>query len=238
MIRYFFKEFKRPLKKTRAAYWHDMTSMNKTSKGGKPRIIFGARIFPPERRGWTFSQKKIGILEKEGRIRIRCGFCKHVHNKGKWEGCPECGNNAPRVDYLIPAKDDEPIDSNWTDVPGYASKWGFETENAENVLKRVILSTTSENDIVMDFFAGSGTTGAVAQKLKRKWICIEKGEQCYSVIIPRLKRVLYYDPSGVSSDNDVSQIYHKGRAGGFFKYITLESYEEVLEKPRLKIKSI
>ncbi|WP_300691876.1 MULTISPECIES: site-specific DNA-methyltransferase [Helicobacter] len=75
--------------------------------------------------------------------------------------------------------------------------------------------------IVLDFFAGSGTTLAVAQKLGRKWLGIEMGEHFYSVIIPRLKKVIAGFQSGISKECD-----YKG--GGAFRYYELESYEEAL----------
>jgi adenine specific DNA methylase Mod len=80
----------------------------------------------------------------------------------------------------------------------------------------------------MDFFSGSGTTIAVAHKLKRKWIGIEMGEHFYSVILPRMKRVLAHDKSGISKEKDVKEKYNEKNAGGFFKYYELEQYEETL----------
>jgi DNA modification methylase len=74
----------------------------------------------------------------------------------------------------------------------------------------------------MDFFLGSGTTTAVAHKLKRKWIGIEMGEHFYSVVLPRMKKVLFYDKSGISKEVKEYQ------GGGFFKYYELEQYEETL----------
>jgi len=68
----------------------------------------------------------------------------------------------------------------------------------------------------MDFFLGSGTTTAVAQKLRRKWIGIEMGDHFWTVIIPRMKKVLFYDKSGISKDKDVKKIYNENQAGGFF----------------------
>ncbi|WP_416825055.1 site-specific DNA-methyltransferase, partial [Helicobacter ganmani] len=75
--------------------------------------------------------------------------------------------------------------------------------------------------IVLDFFAGSGTTLAVAQKLGRKWLGVEMGEHFYNVIIPRLKKVIAGFQSGISKECD-----YKG--GGAFRYYELESYEEAL----------
>lgn len=224
---YFFTGFKKRLAKVKQPSWHDMTSMNRSMFGGKPKIIFGAEIDPPEGRGWTFSQSRILELEKEKRLRIRCSACKFVHMEGKWTGCPKCGQNKPRVDYLLKPRNVEPVDSNWTDIPGYSSSWGFQTENSERLLERVVSSTTNPGDLVLDFFGGSGTTAAVAHKLKRKWICVEMGDHLFSVILPRMKKVLFYDPTGISKE--YQQIYNENQSGGFFKYYRLETYEQTLQ---------
>ncbi|MGC8771837.1 MAG: DNA methyltransferase, partial [Brevinematia bacterium] len=97
------------------------------------------------------------------------------------------------------------------------------------LLKRVIESTSNEGDLVLDFFLGSGTTTAVAHKLKRKWIGIEMGKHFYDVVLPRMKKVLAYDESGISKEEDVKEKYNQNNAGGFFKYHTLEQYEDALE---------
>ncbi|MGC9110233.1 MAG: DNA methyltransferase, partial [Caldimicrobium sp.] len=121
------------------------------------------------------------------------------------------------------------LDNNWLDIHGYSSTWGFKTENSEILLKRVIESTSNEGDIILDFFLGSGTTTAVAHKLRRKWVGIEMGEHFYTVILPRMKKVLAYDKSGISKEKDVKEKYNEKTAGGFFKYHTLEQYEDALE---------
>ncbi|STO96882.1 site-specific DNA-methyltransferase [Helicobacter canis] len=77
--------------------------------------------------------------------------------------------------------------------------------------------------IVLDFFAGSGTSVATAQKLGRKWLGIEMGEHFYKVIIPRLKKVIAGFQSGISKECD-----YKG--SGAFRYYELESYEEALKE--------
>jgi len=95
-------------------------------------------------------------------------------------------------------------------------------------LRRVIESTSNEGDLVFDFFLGSGTTTAVAHKLGRRWIGVEMGEHFYSIILPRMKKVLFYDKSGISKEKDVQEKYNKENAGGFFKYCELEQFEDVL----------
>ncbi|RVY32941.1 site-specific DNA-methyltransferase [Helicobacter pylori] len=95
------------------------------------------------------------------------------------------------------------------------------TQKPEKLLERIIQASSNENSIVLDFFAGSGTTCAVAHKLKRKYIGIEMGEHFDSVILPRLKKVIGGFKSGVLKEFD---------GGGVVKVYELESYEEILRK--------
>ncbi|WP_079356658.1 site-specific DNA-methyltransferase [Helicobacter pylori] len=94
-------------------------------------------------------------------------------------------------------------------------------QKPEALLKRIIEISTQENDLVLDFFAGSGTTCAVAHKLKRKYIGIEMGEHFDSVILPRLKKVIGGFKSGAAKEFN---------GGGVVKVYALESYEEILRK--------
>ncbi len=95
------------------------------------------------------------------------------------------------------------------------------TQKPEKLLERIIKASSNENSIVCDFFAGSGTTCAVAHKLKRKYIGIEMGEHFERVILPRLKKVIGGFKSGAL----------KGfNGGGAIKVYELESYEEILRK--------
>jgi len=60
------------------------------------------------------------------------------------------------------------------------------------------------------------------------------GEHFYSVVLPRMKKVLTYDKSGISNEKDVKDKYNKNRAGGFFKYQCLEQYEDALDNIEFK----
>ncbi|GAA7189638.1 hypothetical protein HpCK14_09740 [Helicobacter pylori] len=95
------------------------------------------------------------------------------------------------------------------------------TQKPEKLLERIIQASSDENSIVLDFFAGSGTTCAVAHKLKRKYIGIEMGEHFDSVILPRLKKVIGGFKSGAAKEFN---------GGGVIKVYALESYEEILRK--------
>ena len=75
-----------------------------------------------------------------------------------------------------------PLDSIWTDVPGFGvataspELLGYPTQKPEALLERIIQASSNEHDIVADFFCGSGTTAAVAEKLGRKWIVSDLGK--------------------------------------------------------------
>lgn len=85
----------------------------------------------------------------------------------------------------------------------------------EGLIKRCLDLATKPGDIVLDSFAGSGTTGAVAHKMGRRWIMVELGEHCHSHVIPRLKKVIDgEDPAGVTA-----AMSWKG--GGGFRYYRL-----------------
>lgn len=75
----------------------------------------------------------------------------------------------------------------------------FETPKPEKLIARVLEVATKTGDIVLDSFAGSGTTGAVAHKMGRRWIMVELGDHATTHVVPRLKKVIDgEDPSGVT----------------------------------------
>ncbi|MBU3636593.1 site-specific DNA-methyltransferase [Polynucleobacter sp. es-MAR-4] len=108
----------------------------------------------------------------------------------------------------------------WLDIPyqGIANEGNVvfpKGKKPEKLLHRVIEIATEKGDIVLDSFAGSGTTGAVAHKMGRKWVMLELGEQCHTHVIPRLKAIIDGDDhSGVSK-----ALNWKG--GGGFRYYKL-----------------
>ncbi|NPT44885.1 site-specific DNA-methyltransferase [Paraburkholderia sp. 1N] len=91
----------------------------------------------------------------------------------------------------------------------------FDTPKPERLLKRILEIATDPNDLVLDSFAGSGTTGAVAQKMGRRWIMVELGEHCHTHVIPRLTKVVDGEDSGGVTDS----VGWKG--GGGFRYYRL-----------------
>lgn len=85
----------------------------------------------------------------------------------------------------------------------------------ESLIRKVLELATNPGDIVLDSFAGSGTTGAVAQKMGRRWIMVELGEHCHTHIIPRLQKVIDgADQGGISKAVN-------WQGGGGFRYYKL-----------------
>jgi adenine-specific DNA-methyltransferase len=72
----------------------------------------------------------------------------------------------------------------------------FDTPKPERLLQRVLQISTNPGDWVLDSFAGSGTTGAVAHKMGRRWIMVELGKHCETHIHPRLRKIIDNDDSG------------------------------------------
>jgi len=101
------------------------------------------------------------------------------------------------------------------------------TQKPEQLLKRIIETTTTERNIILDFFLGTATSVAVAHKLNRKWIGVEIGNYFDTDCLYRMKHVLAgntkREPCGISKDIN-------WQGGGFFKYYELEQYEDTLRK--------
>ncbi|HEF9766925.1 TPA: site-specific DNA-methyltransferase [Campylobacter coli] len=74
----------------------------------------------------------------------------------------------------------------------------FKGQKPEELLQRIIESSTQENDLVLDFFAGSGTTLAVAHKMKRRYIGIEQMDYIQNITKERLKKVIEGEQGGIS----------------------------------------
>ncbi|WP_274595651.1 site-specific DNA-methyltransferase [Helicobacter pylori] len=175
-------------------------------------------IYPPHGRSWVYSQEKLQELIADNRIFF-----------------PTSGSGVPRYKrFLNEVKQGVTPMSLWTyQEVGHTQdamreikelfegQALFDTPKPEALISRILEISTKENDLVLDFFAGSGTTCAVAHKLKRKYIGIEMGEHFESVILPRLKKVVSGFKSGAAKEFN---------GGGVVKVYALESYEEILRK--------
>lgn len=100
----------------------------------------------------------------------------------------------------------------------------FATPKPERLLERIIHISTDLGDIVLDSFAGSGTTGAVAHKMGRRWIMVELGDHAVTHIVPRLKKVIDGEDLG-----GITEAFGWKGGGGFRFYRLAPS---LLEKDR------
>lgn len=95
----------------------------------------------------------------------------------------------PKDDDVIYRFEGAMIDDVWTDCPAVfrllSEKTGYSTQKPESLLERIIKSSTNEGDLVCDFFGGSGTTAAVAEKLGRRWITTDIGKPASLVMRKR-----------------------------------------------------
>ncbi|APQ58047.1 Modification methylase BamHI [Paenibacillus polymyxa] len=195
-------------------------------KTPNPRDVYpittpsGRIVTPPESRSWVVSQEKFNQLVDENKI---------------WFG-PD-GNNVPSMKrFLTEVKDGITAMTIWKysevghnqdakkEVKAFNSKDVFATPKPERLLQRILTLATNEGDLVLDSFGGSGTTGAVAHKMRRQWIMIELGEHCHTHIIPRMKQVIDGTDQGGISKNVNWQ------GGGGFNYYRLAP--SLLEKDK------
>jgi hypothetical protein len=149
-----FHEIKRRLAETRQGYWRRIDDSSGV-RNPPERTIFGKVYYPPAGKHFKFGQEKMDEMVRQKKIRLH----------------PKTG----RPQYWVEDTDETILDSDWTDIPGYSFTTGYPTENSEELLDRVIRAGTSTDTIVADFFCGSGTTGAVAEQLGRRWIMADLG---------------------------------------------------------------
>ena len=123
----------------------------------------------------------------------------------------------------------------WQDIKttGLDNEGGVELisgKKPEKLLKRIIGMASSSGELVCDYFLGSGTTTAVAQKMGRKWLGVESAPFFASLPLKRMKLVLRGEKGGVSEEES-------WKGGGLFKYIRLESHEDTLDSLELTPRS-
>lgn len=115
----------------------------------------------------------------------------------------------------------------WQDIKttgAIAEEGGVKLSNGkkpEKILYRLIKMITTEGDVVLDYHLGSGTTGAVAHKMKRQFIGIEQLDYGENDSVIRLKNVINGDDTGISPYEDVNW-----QGGGSFVYLELKKYNQ------------
>jgi len=141
-------------------YWLNTMTAPAHGRPGKAAVFWGQSRLPPTGTMWRFTQPKIDQLMAENRIeRTKSGM--------------------PYIKQYLDESAGRAIQSIWGDVipsKSGAERLGYPTQKPESLLDRIIKASSNEGDLVADFFVGSGTTAAVAEKLGRKWIATDLGK--------------------------------------------------------------
>jgi len=199
-----------------------------TAKSGSDNLRYpitlpsGRVVTPPTGNFWRFSRETFEKAQAENRVyfgrdgdrlpiikKYLTDIQQGVVPKTWWPSSEVGSNQEARRDHLRKLLPDmEP----------------FATPKPERLLQRIIHIATEPGEWVLDSFAGSGTTGAVAQKMGRRWIMVELGDHCYSHLLLRIRKVVDgEDPYGITSEVEWS-------GGGGFRFFELAP--SLLEKDK------
>lgn len=172
-----------------------------------------------------------------------------LEDYGFYIECYDSENNFIDKEIIVDEKV-YPIGDIWNDIYSFmqselriSENLGFQTQKPENLMRRIIQSTSRRNEIVLDYFAGSGTTVVASHKLQRKWVGVEMADyfnefynddsQKKLGMLGRMKIVLAGDKDFTAVDKERRSHLSKDinwQGGGFFKYYHLEQYEDTLRK--------
>ncbi len=183
-----------------------------TQSGEGSAMDFGKRgvIKPPPGKHWIWSQKRIDEGIKKGIIIFS-------------------STNRPGLKRYLDEREGNPVRDIWNDIkdigPQSNERFDYPTQKPEKLLERIIKASSNENDIVLDAFAGSGTTLAVAEKLNRRWIGMDCGKLAIYTIQKRMLN-LTTQIGSVKSDErkdyervtDFEEHFKAGSKGLFFIY--------------------
>ncbi|AHG77626.1 site-specific DNA-methyltransferase [Mannheimia varigena] len=173
----------------------DLTAQDPFEYGLYEIISPSGKVFVAgNNRHWIYSKEKMQELITDNRV---------------WFG--KKGTNKPRLKkFLSDVKQGTTALTIWKhsevgnnqdakkEIKSFNADNVFDTPKPEKLIQRILTLATSENDLVLDSFLGSGTTAAVAHKMNRRYIGIEIGEHAKTHVVPRLKKVIEGEQGGIS----------------------------------------
>jgi adenine specific DNA methylase Mod len=174
----------------------------------RPNLKYTYKGYKAPPNGWLVSLEKMERWDAEGRLILPEDKTQRISRK-----------------IYLDEYEGQPLDCLWDDIyvinPMAKERLEYGTQKPEALLKRIIETSTNKDSVVADFFAGSGTTGAVAEKLGRKWIMADLGKPALMIMRKRLidqdaKPFLYqsigdyqkeqFEQSQFKSIGDLSQV--------------------------------
>jgi DNA modification methylase len=136
---------------------------NLTSPNPRPNMMYEWRGHQPPVAGWRYKYQTMEKLFQDGRIEL-----------------PKKPGGRPRLRRFLDEGKGVPCGSIWNRINPVNSQasedTGYDTQKPESLLQQIIKASSNEGDLIADFFCGSGTTAAVAEKLGRKWIATDLGK--------------------------------------------------------------
>lgn len=196
--------------------WQSISALAQAGHGTKSQFYTlitpsGREIDPPTGNCWRYTKERMLNEIKDNRI---------------WFG--KDGENAPRIKKFLSESSDKGVtpetiwyadDVGTTDSAKkhindiFNKTLTFDTPKPEELVGRIIHIATNPGDLILDSFAGSGSSGTTAHKMGRKWIMVELGGHCHTHIIPRLKKVIDGEDQG-----GISKAVNWQGGGGFRYY--------------------
>lgn len=155
-------------------YWHHFWS-----NADRPTMRYELLGVTPSRGQWKWSEDRAKKAAENYREYVQRHSSMDLVDY--WRQTGECLDfirlsEKGKVENWFPPADRRIADTVWTDVHAYENEKDYATQKHEDLLTRIIDFTSAEGDLVADFFCGSGTTAAVAEKLGRKWIVADLGK--------------------------------------------------------------
>ncbi|MBN2373560.1 site-specific DNA-methyltransferase [bacterium] len=157
--------------------WHSFEASG--VRNGMDYELFGFKPKTGNHWRWSYNRAQIAIQDR---------LLRPNHRTGK----PE---------YLV-TKDFEILGTNWSDLTGYSFRNNYPTEKSETLISRIILASSNPDDLVLDCFAGSGTTAAVAEKFGRRWIACDFGKHAIYTMQRRMLRIA--ESKALADEKDAS----------------------------------
>ena len=172
----------------------------------------GEEVWPRRSRVWAYGPETHAIHVKENRLWWgKTGNYKYPKLKRFRSDAPS--SLVPQTLWL--AEDVDQTRTAKREAKELSPHDPFPTPKPERVIERILTIATNPGDLGLDSFGGSGTMGAVAHKMGRRWIMVELGNHALTHIVPRLKKVIDgEDPGGVTKSTG-------WKGGGGFRYFRL-----------------
>lgn len=177
------------------------------SPNPRPNLMYNYKGYKTPKNGWSISLEKMKEWDEQDKLWFPNEKEKNINRK-----------------IYLDEYQGQPVSSLWTDIsvinPMSNERGDFEGgQKPEALIKRIFELVTVENDIILDFHIGSGTTASTAHKMNRQYIGIEQMDYIETIAVERLKKVIEGAHGGISKSVN-------WQGGGSFTYLELKKYNQ------------